>query len=370
MKKVFYVDPMSYSNLGEYDNALLSELYNHRRIQISFYCSNKFQYLGNKTNSYEMLPIYQYGKYRNSITRAFSYLRSSLVLLIDVWNQKPDVIHFQWCKLLFLDVFILYLLKLVSGGGQLVFTAHNIFPHDASVVDLLSYKLLYRLFTKVIVHDSKSKNKLSTIIDHVRIHVISHGWIYRKVGFKQYLNQEKAQRVKRDGASIGLLGAAHGYKNYDFALSALKNLDNIRNFVITDVALHNRWKNGSVRLKLVENVKSDDHFLETLDSCDILVLPYVEISQSGIFVTSLGRRIPCVVSNEGAPPVIVNRYGIGEVVTEMTTESLKQKIDIAIEKVIAGEYWKKFVECSECIESEFSWQRIAVATIQAYESDY
>ena len=367
MIKVFYVDPMSYSNLGEYDNCLLRELCRTSLLRLRFYCSSKFQYQHQLSYVCGVLPIYHYSDLQSRSAMAFSYFLSGLRLVRDAWICRPNVIHIQWCKVPFIDCFIIFALKLVAGSRHLVITAHNVYPHDASSFDRLSYNLLYRAFTKVIVHESEAMKHLSSIVKNVPIYVIQHGWIYKKDKFETEKYPLNDFGINKARMKIGLLGKSGKYKNYDFVLDVLSNVDNKIDVLLTDRSLYDRWKSKSSRLIFAEDVKSDVRFIEAVDSCDLLILIYTSISQSGLFITATSREVPCIVSNVGGPSVFVAKYGIGEIIREFTREELQHKLGIAIGKLKRYYYRGKFRECSALINDDLSWEKIASETIRAYE---
>ena len=104
LSTVFFVNPMGYGTLAKYDKNLLDEIQN-----LTVY------YLGHKKNPYQLSshnfhPIFNYGE-NSSFLKGLSYLRSNFILLWYIFKLKPQVIHYQWFKVYWLDYFMVSLIK-------------------------------------------------------------------------------------------------------------------------------------------------------------------------------------------------------------------------------------------------------------------
>ena len=117
----FYVNPMGYKNLGQYDASSLSNV----KKNVHYFTSIKFD------NQNLNLPTYKIYSYtdKNGVKKILSYFYSQLILLKKIIQIRPKAIHFQWLKVPQFDYLLILLLKLF--GTKIVFTAHNILPHDS-----------------------------------------------------------------------------------------------------------------------------------------------------------------------------------------------------------------------------------------------
>ena len=122
-KKLVYVNPQSYRNLSVYDYSLLKGIEDYKII----YCCNK-QYDGPELDNVKFMPIFNYRQNMTPVAKILSYLCSLFRLVFILKVEKPDVMHIQWWKQWNVDFFFLSLYK--KFVGQVVYTAHNLVPHN------------------------------------------------------------------------------------------------------------------------------------------------------------------------------------------------------------------------------------------------
>ena len=97
----------------------------------------------------------------------------------------------------------------------------------------------------------------------------------------------------------------------------------------------------------------------------LVVLPYIETSQSGVIPTAYGFKKPVVVTNVGAIPEIVDDGVTGFVVPPRDPEALAE----AIVKLLKDEKLRKQMgeNAYKKLKRDLSWDKIAEKTIEVYE---
>lgn len=296
MHSYFFIDPMSYNNLGDYDYFLLSNL---KQTKVSFYCNKRFDHPEIDDISYYKIFNYQD---KNRFLKAFSYSLSLLYLLLKIIKYKPPILHFQWFKLFFIDLIFLQILKIFNSKIKIVFTAHNVLPHKHNKMTKLIFKHIYRKIDMIIVHENYAKNKIINefSIHHDKITIIRHGY---------FPNIKSGDKINNDKLVFGMVGYLSYYKGVDILYNAWKNSKTLNSEKSIKLILAGKLDpkvlnkiNSTCKPDNIETYYgflSEDEFQKIFDEIDILILPYREISQSGILLRAIGAKKPFIVTNKG-----------------------------------------------------------------------
>lgn len=228
-------------------------------------------------------------------------------LCISALFCKPDVIHMQWLPLMDIngiENIILKVLKRLTPKSRLVLTIHNVYPHLMNDERRTAYNSRFRkacsMFDDFIVHTNISRN------DVVReyglapdsVHVCCHGVFVPK-------GVTPVPPARKDGKlHILQFGAQMYYKGTDLLVRAIAGLDEeYRAKVSTRIVggISQEYldecrkidRNGEIEWKPF--FLSEEALYEEINDCDLVVLPYRTISQSGVLLLSIffGKLIIC-----------------------------------------------------------------------------
>jgi len=366
---VFYVDPMSYNNLSLYDKSLIENLLS---TKIYFFGNVKYEYLNN--SRFKLFLIYNYSD-KKGFNKLLSYLNSNLKLIIYVIRYRPHVIHFQWFKVPVLDVLFLMLIKICHKNINIVFTAHNLLPHGTGDKYYSKYKKIYEIVNKIIVHDITTKNQIASRfnIKFDKIYVIPHGIL----DFKEISN--KIVKTTEYDITFSFLGHLSYYKGIDILIDAWNLYMELHKNTRIKLIIAGKVSNENIQIKLRKllchkNVEIVQRFLSTeefkyyLLMSDVVLLPYREISQSGLLLTAMAYRKAVIVSNKGGltQPFLIGK--VGWILSELTAEELKN----TIEYVTINRKELVQIESNDKLWNEihnyYSWNNIANQTIKVYNS--
>lgn len=289
----FYVDPQSYLNLEKYDLGVLSS-FEH---ECYYFCSKKLS--RSPSSNIKVRKIFSYSG-KSAVSAFFSYFSSLLIILKEAVKIKPDIIHFQWAKVPFIDFFLYVILKLFLIKVKVVYTAHNVVPHNSKFISKAFYSLLYRVPDLIIVHEESAVDKIKEMSGAINVKVVKHGLIpFNEDG---ELGQDVLNIDFNNKTTFCFLGTASKYKGFDFMVSSwidnLSKIDDIQliiagrtdssiemsNFTCGNIVSINRFLNEAELKFISEN------------SC-CCILPYLNISQSGVLLSVLSHRLPILVSN-------------------------------------------------------------------------
>ncbi len=386
MKKgiCFFIDPMSYGTIAQYDRMLLNGIVNNiieshdQKYRIKYFCSRLLPY--KYSCPIKTSKIFFYNKIPTSLFKGISYLLSYIILLIHTIYTRPDKIHIQWIRLPKLDLLFLKIFKRLNC--EIIYTAHNLVPHNNSKRSKeLEFKKYYKKVDKIIVHSVNTKLELNKTfgIDINKIFVIAHGLLpieadNSKVETEiQNINKQFNLRGK---IVISCLGVQSNYKGSDLIVDAWNNNSELHQNGNVLLIIAGKSKNinfNSIKrysnVVIEEGFLTNERYLAYLKLSDITLLPYRQISQSGSLLTALREKIPVMVSSVGGltDPLKIADVGwsLGmpnEInLSNCLIDLLKKPKEISQKKDNEGEWSKLF--------HALSWDGIGKNTLEIYNKD-
>lgn len=369
--KIVYIDPQSYSNLALYDYSLISNL----KSEVTFYGS----YLYDQPLSSQMkfVPIFTYNK-KSRWSKGFSYMVSLLKIAMRLINDKPNVVHIQWIKIYRLDY--LFLRWMLHRGINVVYTAHNTLPHnDISRRYFNVFKKYYEQVSHIIVHTDSTRKELveSFGILESKISVIPHGLLEDECNNEQveFFVDVISERCNLNGKIVfSCLGAQSYYKGFDLIERlwienpVFHSNSNIHLLIAgkasSGVSYHDVEKYSNV--STFNYFLSKEEFEAVIRLSDVILLPYREISQSGVLLTVLSRKKAILVSNAGG---LVDPFKCGKVgwIVERSNYENFREVMVSILKDPSD---IKKISCDDELWSNiarmFSWEEIGNSTLNLY----
>jgi glycosyltransferase involved in cell wall biosynthesis len=257
----------------------------------------------------ESAPMSAEGRHaEKAIQAATHYARLNALGL----GPRDRAIHFEWLRFPF-EWRILKSLR--DRGIPLVWTAHNVLPHEASDRARQFHARLYRLPSEFIVHTEASRHRLAEEfgVDASRLHLVRPGMPLPPVDVVPSRGEARARlRLAADERVFLMFGQVRPYKGWQLLLNAFRRLCGARRgchlvvagratpAVREEVARHvEGWepeisRHVSLRIQPGEFLTERDA-VELFRAADVVVIPYVEITHSGVMLQafSYGRPVVC-----------------------------------------------------------------------------
>lgn len=371
MRKLVYVNPQSYRNLSMYDYSLLKGMKEYKIV----YCCNA-QYDGCQLENVEFCPIFTYRQSMHPLVKILSYLYSLLKLVSVLNSVRPDVLHIQWWRQWNLDYFFLSIYK--KFAKQIVFTAHNLVPHNTGDSMKIKCRKYYNKVDKIIVHDNNSKNELihDFHIKEDRISVIAHGVLEFRVNEEDVNSIMKAISTKyglKDKLVFASMGGQSLYKGTDLICDAFISSQILKNnasvFLIIagkgDIAKQDKFK-GCNNVWIANKLLSDSEFLAIMRLTDVMLLPYRKISQSGVLLTAIQNQIPFAVTPVGGLAEPLELAPIGWIISSPTVNGVRE----LMEGLVKDEAKTKSVKLNQqnwtLVKEKYNWEKISTQTEELY----
>ncbi|WP_418357294.1 glycosyltransferase [Shewanella basaltis] len=384
--KIFIVDPGKFSYPYDYSlSNSLSDTGNDVKL-----IGSKFKYgqeiPGAKYDEvlffYKLTSFFSSFKWFNSsfqvVVKGLEHIVCQFFLFFYILFYKPDVIHVQWVVLKYFDSVIYRIL--IKLGFNIVYTAHNLIPHDTTKVG--SWSFVYSTFNKIVVHTHAVKNRLlelDLVDEESVISVIPHGDLSYVNSYKPISEDwfEQFQSKNRGKVVFLLFGIIKPYKGLDLLINVAQHFPNCIFLVVGKVGDGNYFEKVLDKIN-EQDVHSSfyfhtqfvkDEFLPVLaEGCDAALMPYKDICQSGVFYLMAELKLPIISSDVGLfPQMLSDNRGL--VFSLNQKDSLMSVISkfLSLSEIVRMELVTNNIEY---IRQNYSWSIVSKKTTELYKADY
>ena len=313
--------------------------------------------------------LYCGGEEKNKIISAFKYIKGMLSLSREI-RRDYDVIHLQSFGYAGFETKICMRMK--RKDQALVYTVHNVLPHEKKSSDKKFCKRLYDKCDALIAHNEWTKTQLVSEFDirENKIHVIAHGI---------YGNMVANNKACVERTSFLMFGLIRKYKGVDILLKAISLLPSaIREkcrFIIAGKQYPDKdptdYEKMAEELGLDADIKfmlrriEDEELPLLFENSDACVFPYREIYGSGSLLMAYTYQKPVITSNV---PAFIEETQNGK--TGLLFESEKpESLAEAIER-FAGQNEQQRQTYSnhiaELVNEKYNWILSAEKTAEVY----
>jgi glycosyltransferase involved in cell wall biosynthesis len=287
-------------------------------------------------------------------------------LVEQIESIQPDVVHFTGYY-----PWMYFGLRRLSTY-PLVLTTHDPAKHSGDIESKIvpgSDRWFYKYMTKVIVMGAEMKKAVvsSGVVDNTSVDVILHGNGHE---FLQYSDPTIGEQEN----TVLFFGRMYKYKGLEYLVDAepiiRREIPNVR-FVIAGKGSTNYLKNLKTRIvhpevfQFINEYVPDSMVARLYQQASLVVLPYVDGTQSGPLLLSYSFRKPVVVTNVGSLPEYVLHGRTGYVVPAKDPNALAERI---ISLLKDGEVRREMGEEGYRMATErLSWETLAGEYLKVYE---
>jgi len=295
-----------------------------------------------------------------------------------------SVVHFQWLKDRRADLRFMKMLRLL--GFKIVYTVHDVLPHDEYTRENRRfYQEVYQYPHKLIVHCENNRREMLDLfrLDPAKICVIPHGC--PTASFDVDATSPTAARRRLgipDGAQVVLFfGLIKRYKGLEYLLEAFEMIKRRCNKAVLLIAgrvapwdtdshrhysaLLQKYANCEhvrVRNEYIPHDQAGDYF----SAADLIVLPYVTASQSGVLLSAYAAGKAVVVTDTGGLSEIVQHGRTGFVVPPKDAKAIAEA---SITILNDPDHGRRFgAQARMLAETSYSWSAIGATTANLYLS--
>jgi len=252
-------------------------------------------------------------------------------------RMRPDVTLVQWWHPFFAPaMFTICSILRLMRRGKVVFLCHNVLPHEKSLVDRMLAGVAFAAADGFLVQSREDREKLLRIRKKAPVAVHPHP-IYDFFGTGS-VTKEGARRTigAGDGPLLLFFGFIRGYKGLVYlieAMSLIREKVPAKLLIVGEFYEDSRpYTELAARLGLDDAVRFESRYIgnEEVESyfvaSDLVILPYVSATQSGIVQIAIAFDRPVVVTDVGGLPEAVEREKTGFVVPARDPAALARAI--------------------------------------------
>jgi glycosyltransferase involved in cell wall biosynthesis len=291
-----------------------------------------------------------------------TWLRTAFTL----WRGGYDLVIVQWWNPFFGLAFgtIINLLSLVSRA-RICFLCHNVLPHEGTLLDRWLTGYAFWRASHFIVHSERDKANLLALAPRTPVTKTKHP-TYAVFGAHDPCDKATARHrlgLRVDRATVLFFGLVRPYKGLEYLLRAMPLVVREVDCVLLVVGEFYESKERYTRLiedlRLGERVELVDRYVKNEEvslyfrSADVVVLPYVDATQSGVVQIAFGLEVPVITTDVGGLPEIVEDGATGFVVARRSAEQLAAAIGRFYREGREASFRKEIVRR----RGEFDWHQ-------------
>lgn len=327
------------------------------------------------TNPYQKLL---YENLPENITLHFGDIGHALKLQRAAENERRVVFHLHWTSPILgveqspvaasrkLTRFTDTLGEFIEAGGQLVWTIHNIIPHEVlhPELELQLCNELARSATTIHVHSAAVPEIARSHYDlpAEKVVVAEHGsYIGVYADDVDKITARAQLKLSEDDIVFLFMGQIRAYKGLDRLLEAFEAAadDSVRLLIVGNPVKMSvddvtRRIAADRRIRLVTGHIPDDDLQNYFRSADFCVLPYERVLTSGSVYLALSFGVPVIAPNTGLLPEIVRHEFNGYLYEAGNTEALAAALSYGLS--CSTEKLTRFHQNAVSSAEKFDWR--------------
>jgi glycosyltransferase involved in cell wall biosynthesis len=271
-----------------------------------------------------------------------------------------DVVHLQWLALPWLDRFLL-------PPGPRVLTVHD--PPPGGGRSPASHRALYARMDALIAHSETGARRLRGVTD-TPVHRVPHG-VFDHLAGRADERSLPPELAAVEGPVVLCFGLIRPYKGTDVLLRAFREVEAAELWIVGMPRmplepLQALAARCEATVRFVPRFITDPEIPAYFRRADLVVLPYLEIEQSGVLYTALAFERPIVASDVGGFGEVAAETGAMRLVAPGDPQALATAItgllsDPAARERLAG-------AAARAAGGTYSWDAVAERTLAVYRT--
>lgn len=272
-------------------------------------------------------------------------------------KENPKIIHFNECHP-WTALFLPFLRKF-----KIVTMIHDVNPHLGSreIDQKIAKKLYVKYSNALLVHGESSKKELKV---HEKIYSIPHG------DYSFFLNYNKGM-LKEEKDTVLFFGRIEDYKGLNYLISAINKISITNPNIKLLIAGNGDFQKYQNLIRNENNFEIHNEFIKDeevpsfFQRAQIVILPYIEGTQTGIIPIAYAFKKPVIVTDVGSIPEVVDEGKTGFIVPAHDSIKLSNAIIKLLENNdLMHEMGKNgYVK----MKKELSWEKISNELIKIYK---
>lgn len=279
----------------------------------------------------------------------------------------PDLVLFSWWHPFFAPAF--GSVARLAGGAPCCFLCHNVLPHESSLIDRLLLRYVFSSGAAFITHSVEDAANLRLFAPRAPVRRNPHP-SYGAFATERVPDRGDARRALglADRRLLLFFGFVRAYKGLDVLLDAVLQLAPEEGYHLLVVGEFyedpSKYQSALDALKardqvtLVDRYVGNEEIPDYFAAADLVVVPYLSATQSGIVQMAYGFGKPVIATSVGGLPEVVADGRTGYLVPPSDPAAIAQ----AARRYFQSDDRRVFSENIAHERENYSWERM-VATI-------
>jgi glycosyltransferase involved in cell wall biosynthesis len=275
---------------------------------------------------------------------------------------SPDLVIVQWWQPFLAFAFGVLARRLKSHDLPLAFVCHNVKPHESSWIDGLLTRFALLPGDFFLVHSEEDRRNLLALKPGAKVSKAFHPTYETFARGKTLSKEEAKSRLDLTGPVVLFFGFIRPYKGLIHLIRAFAGVVERRDAKLLVVGefyeSSQPYKKEVKDLGLGDRVRFVDRYVPNeevalyFSASDVVALPYLSATQSGIVQIAYGFKKPVVVTEVGGLREVVSDGETGRLVPPGDPGALAE----AILSILNHESQETLEENIEVFRERFSWE--------------
>ncbi|MFZ1081373.1 MAG: glycosyltransferase [Candidatus Kryptoniota bacterium] len=283
-------------------------------------------------------------------------------------QQKPDLIIFKYWMPFFAPSFGLTARTAKRKSGcKVLFICDNVFPHEHTPFDKMLTSWLFKAGDYFIVQSKSVEKDLLSVVKNPKYKFVPHP-VYEIFGNAILKSEARSKIGIRENENVALFfGYVRKYKGLHVLLDAAQKALNKIKFKLLVVGefydAEESYRRQIEELNLQNDVMvvsdyiANNEVAKYFSASDVVVLPYIDATQSGIAQIAFNFNKPVITTDVGGLAEVVVNGKTGIVVQPNSAEELSGAITAFFSEGLA----EKFSEEVGVQKKLYSWDNLVNA---------
>lgn len=359
------------------DTLALAELINRNpEVNMEVFLSENTEIPVDRKYTVKIIKGFRGAYEGNIINKTINYLKALKELKKYIESNNIDIVHLQWFSLPWIEWIYVAALR---RRHRVVITVHDVIPFDNRPFEMQSLDKIYEKADALVMHTDTSKNLFQKMYKaKTPISVVTQGFCL-KSDYK-IIDKKKAKEhfgIPKEAVVFLYYGTIRPSKGLDILIKSMHNAykENKNVYLLAAGAFHR--VNEEEYINMVKDLLDDGCAAVSFgfvpqeeeqwyfSAADVLCLPYLEVTQSGVAQLGLMYELPIIATDVGEMGDVCRDGQNGIVVKPGNQDELK---DVIIKFTGNAKFREKASKISkELGEKEFSLEVKAEKVEKAYK---
>ena len=349
-------------------------LYRHlrKRHEVHFFAFRrqypKWIYPGKSDKDSSQIPIKEDG---------IEHVLDSLnpVTWVNVFQRirrvSPELIIFPWWVSFWAPQFwTITSLTRIFTHSKILFICHNVVEHESSVIDKICTRFVLKKGHQFIVHSNEDLRNLRKIITDANVKKNTHP-SYEVFHRGDIPKEEARKQLCIEGNTILFFGFVRPYKGLHYLIEAMPKIikhQSINLLIVGEIWQgEEEYRKQIAELGIGNNIRIINQYVPNeqvglyFAASDLVVLPYVSATGSGIVQAAFGCNKPVISTLVGSLQEVIDHSKTGYLVPPKDSKAIAD----AVLSFYKNEQEINFIKNIIKVRERFSWDKM-VDTIESF----